>query len=282
MTRKEGHLRGVGELGIYWQAWLPDHEPRGVVVVSHGAGEHSGRYRHVAARLVSEGHAVYAIDHRGHGRSDGPRALIDRIDNAVADLAALVALAADELPGKPLFLLGHSMGGTIAVCFALRHQQRLAGLILSGPLAAIEGTSPAQRTAGRLISALAPRLPLVAIDPNLISSDTAVVRAYRSDPLVHHRKLPARTAAELVAAVERFPQQVASIRVPTLIAYGTGDRLCPPAGSVMLGERIGAHDKTLNGYEGLAHEVLNEPEQERVLDDICAWLTAHTVQALPA
>ena len=179
-----------------------------MVVIAHGAGEHSGRYAHVAQRLVDEGYAVYAIEHRGHGRSQGPRALIDRIDNAVADLDKLVAIAADAHPGAPVFLLGHSMGGTIAVSYALAHQQRLAGLVLSGPLAALEAVPAPMRLTAATLSALAPRTPLIAIDASLVSRDPAVVGDYQSDPLVHHGKLPARTVVELAGAIEAFPEAV--------------------------------------------------------------------------
>ena len=122
-------------------------------------------------------------------------------------------------------------------------------------------------------------MPLIDIDPALISRDPEVVAAYRSDPLVHHGKLPARTVAEIADAIERFPDAVRAIAVPTLIAYGTDDALCPPAGSVMLGERIGAVDKTVCPYPGLYHEILNEPEHERVLDRLCGWLSARVVPA---
>jgi lysophospholipase len=269
---RDGRLTGVGALEIYWQAWLPDREPRAVVVIAHGAGEHSGRYAHVAARLVREGYAVYALDHRGHGRSAGPRPLIDRMDSAVADLDSMIRLAAGEHPGTKLFLLGHSMGGTISVSYAMRHQDRLAGLILSGALAALDAAPPPVRVIAKVLSALTPRLPVIAVDASHVSRDPAVVRAYEDDPLVHHRKLPARTVAELAAAVESFPADAPTITIPTLILYGTSDKLAPPEGSRMLAERIGASDKSAKAYEGLYHEILNEPEQERVLDDICAWL----------
>jgi alpha-beta hydrolase superfamily lysophospholipase len=264
-------LTGAGGLGLYQQAWLSDGEPQAVIVIAHGAGEHSGRYAHVAARLNREGYAVHALDHRGHGRSEGPRALIDRLDNAVADLDALVVDVAGE---QPTFLLGHSMGGAIAVKYALAHQQRLKGLVLSAPVAALEAASPATRIAARALSVLAPRLGVFAVDPSLVSRDPEVVRAYETDPLVHHGKLPARTVAELAAAVESFPDSVDAITLPTLIMYGTADKLVPPSGSVMLGERIGSPDKTVKSYEGLYHEILNEPEQEKVLDDVCGWLRA--------
>jgi alpha-beta hydrolase superfamily lysophospholipase len=218
---------------------------------------------------------VYGHDHRGHGYSDGPRALIDRVDNAVADLDRLVVLAQELDLGGELFLLGHSMGGCLAVRYAIAHQQRLRGLLLSGPLAALDAAPPPVRLIASVLSALTPRLPLFAVDPSLVSRDPAVVKAYENDPLVHHGKLPVRTVAELAAAVDAFPSSVGAITVPTLIMYGTEDRLAPPAGSVMLGERIGAADKTVIPYEGLYHEILNEPEQDRVMDDMCAWLNAH-------
>jgi alpha-beta hydrolase superfamily lysophospholipase len=223
---------------------------------------------------VDEGYAAYALDHRGHGRSEGPRAVIDRIDNAVDDLDQLIVLAASEQPGVPLFLLGHSMGGTISVRYAIAHQDRLSGLVLSAPLAALEAASPVTRLMARLLSALVPHLPLFAVDPTLVSRDPDVVKAYEADPLVHHGRLPARTIAELAAAVDSFPNAVGVITAPTLIMYGSGDHLVPPAGSMMLNDRIGATDKTLKTYDGLYHEILNEPERDAVMDDMCFWLRA--------
>ncbi len=275
MSQVEDHLIGAGGRRIFWQAWLPEDAPRAVVVVAHGASEHSGRYAHVAARLTADKYAVYAIEHRGHGRSDGQRALIDRLDNAVADLDALVTIAVERHPGAPVFLLGHSMGGAIAVRYAVLHNDRLAGLLLSGPLAALEAAPAPQRIAARVLSVLTPGLPVVAIDATLVSRDPEVVRTYTSDPLVYHGKLPARTVTELAAAIDAFGEQAPRITVPTLIMYGTADALCPPAGSLMLNERIGAADKTLKAYDGLYHEIFNEPEQDQVLDDMCAWLAAH-------
>jgi alpha-beta hydrolase superfamily lysophospholipase len=275
-----GTFAGAGGREIFWQAWTPDPDPavqlRGVVVIVHGAGEHSGRYQHVAQRLVTEGYAVYALDHRGHGRSDGPRALIDRLDSAVSDIESVVAIARDAHPGLPVFMLAHSMGGTFGVQYALAHQDRLAGLILSGPLAALDGAPAPLRLVGRMLSVLAPGVGLIAVDSGLVSRDPQVVEAYRGDPLVHHGKLPARTLAELARAIDAFPARAPQITLPTLILYGTEDRLAPPRGSVMLGERIASDDKTIKPYEGLYHEILNEPERERVLDDLCAWLDAHT------
>lgn len=277
MTHASGFLQGAGGRRIFWQTWSPEDQPRAVIVLVHGASEHSDRYPHVAEGLVADGYAVHALDHRGHGRSDGPRAVIDRMDSAVADVDQLVLEAREQHPNTPVFMLGHSMGGAIAVCYALRFQERLAGLILSGPLAALEAAPAPLRVLGRVLSAVAPNTPLVAIDATLVSRDRAVVDAYVSDPLVYHGKLPARTISELAAAIDSFPDRVSEIRVPTLILYGTADGLCPTEGSRMLGDRIGATDKTIKSYEGLYHEILNEPEQDEVLGDIRAWLAERVV-----
>jgi alpha-beta hydrolase superfamily lysophospholipase len=270
----ESALTGVGGLRIYWQAWFPDAAPRAVVVIAHGLGEHSGRYQHVGEHLARDGYAVYALDHRGHGRSEGPRGLIDRLENAIADLDSLVVLGAGESPATPVFLLGHSMGGALSLSYTIKHEDRLAGLILSGPLAALDAAPAPARIAARVLSAVAPRLPLIAVDGTLVSRDPAVVKAYMDDPLVHHAKFPVRTVAELAAAVESFPEGVGRITVPTLVMYGTADGLCPTEGSVMLGERLGSSDKTVTAYESLYHEILNEPEQDQVLGELCTWLGA--------
>lgn len=271
----DGQLTGVGELTLYRQAWVPDGETRAVVALVHGLSEHSGRYQHVAGRLVAEGYAVHALDHRGHGRSAGPRSLVDRFANLVTDLDALVEAASLARPDVPLLLVGHSMGGLVATHYAVAHGERLSGLALSGALAAVEAASPVTRVAARVLSALTPRLGVIEIDSNLISRDREVVSAYRSDPLVFNGRLPARTVSELELAVRSLPDRVGEIALPTLIMYGTADGICPPAGSIMLNERIGARDKTLDVYDGLYHEIFNEPERERVLADLCAWLKTH-------
>jgi acylglycerol lipase len=273
--RGAGTLAGVGGLELFRRWWRPDR-PTAVIVLVHGAGEHCGRYEHVAQRLVDDGYAVHALDHRGHGRSQGPRALIDRVDHAVTDLDALVSAAVqhESAAAIPVLMVGHSMGAMLALRYASDHQHRLDGLALSGALASIEAPA-ALRIVGRVISVVAPTLPLVALDPELVSRDPEVVQAYRTDPLVHHGKLPARTAAEMVDTVATFPARAQEITLPTLIMYGTEDRLCPPAGSEMLGERIGAADKRVIPYPGLYHEIFNEPERDAVLSDLSEWLAAH-------
>ncbi len=282
MRTAEGFLAGHGGQRIFWQTWSPEGAPGAVVVIVHGASEHSGRYDYVARALVDDGYAVYALDHRGHGRSDGPRAVIDRLARAVADVDRLVAQVRAEHPDLPIAMLGHSMGGTVALGYAIRHQEHLTGLVLSGPLAALEAAPAPLRIAGRLLSAVAPTLPLVAIDANLVSRDPEVVRDYVSDPLNHHGKLPARTVDELVRAIDDFPEAVATITLPTLILYGTEDGLSPPAGAQMLQARIASADKTTIAYPGLFHEILNEPERDAVLTDIRGWLAERLAASVEA
>ncbi len=273
MIVAEGFFSGVGAQRIFWQSWCPDAEPRAAVIIVHGASEHSGRYRHVAQALVADGYGVYALDHRGHGRSGGPRAVIDRLAGAVADVDRLVSQVRATHPGLPIVMLGHSMGATVAISYTIRHQERLTGLILSGPLAALEAAPAPLRMLGRLLSVLAPRMPLIEIDAALVSRDPRVVRDYEADPLNHHGKLPARTVDELARAIDDFPEAVTTITLPVLILYGTADRLAPPSGAQMLERRIGSADKTTIAYPGLFHEILNEPEREAVLTDIRRWLS---------
>ncbi|HYI80459.1 MAG TPA: alpha/beta hydrolase [Thermoleophilaceae bacterium] len=270
----EGRFEGVGGLEIYWQAWLPEGEPRAVVTIAHGGAEHSGRYAWTAGRLTARGYAVYALDHRGHGRSAGPRAYVDRIDNAVADLHTLGVLARDRHPGLPVVLLGHSMGGLISLAYALRYQDELSGLVLSAPLAVLEA-NPVARTAVRALSAVAPRLPIYKIDGTTVSRDPEVVRAYDADPLNHRGMLPARTVGEIAATVATFDARLPELTLPILTVYGSGDRLVDNAGSKLVDARSGSEDSALIAYEGLYHEVLNEPERERVVADVANWIDAH-------
>jgi acylglycerol lipase len=264
-----------GEGGVDIHAkWWPAKRARGSVVISHGGGEHSGRYQHVAERLNKERFAVFALDHRGHGESGGKRGLIDSLDNAVADLGTLIGLADDEMPDKKLFVLGHSLGGCIALEYALDYRDTLDGLALSAPLAKLEAASPVQLVAARAVSAVAPSFGVYKVDSSTVSRDPEVVRAYDEDPLVLHDKLPARTVTEIAAAIERFPDRLSSLRVPLLVMVGTADELVPPEASEMVEELAGSEDRTLIEYEGLYHEILNEPEQDEVMDDLVEWLKA--------
>lgn len=271
----EGRLVGAGGIELYWQGWLPQAEPRAVVVISHGVSEHSARYAHVGERLAGAGYAAYAVDHRGHGRSQGKRVMVNA-DDVVADLRAFIDLAAGRQPGRPVYLLGHSMGAAIAIACAVRHQDALAGLLLSGALADPDAASPVTRALSTVLSKLTPGLGVYEVDASLISRDPEVVRAYKQDPLVHHGKLPARTVAELTGTVGRFPEEVPRLRLPLLVMHGGSDSLTTLAGSRMVHERASSSDKTLEVYDGLRHEILNEPEKERVIAEMIEWLDARS------
>ena len=278
-SREEGRFDGVGGLEIFWQAWLPPAEPAAVVVLAHGVSEHSGRYGWVGEQLAEHGYALYALDHRGHGRSEGQRAFVDRMDNAVADLDSLVDIASAAHEGLPLFLLGHSMGGCVALAYSFHHQDRLDGLVLSAPLAAAAAASPITRVVGRLLSEVAPKVGILAIDSSAVSRDPEVVRDYDADPLNFHGRLPARTCEELVATIRRLPEGVGLLTLPILTMHGTADTLTPPEGSEMVYERAGSEDKEIIRYDGLYHELLNEPEREVVLGDVAGWLQPRAERA---
>ena len=276
LRHREGSFTGAGGLEIHWQSWRAEGPAKAVVVISHGAGEHSGRYRHLVERIVPAGYPVYAHDHRGHGRSQGQRAVIDRMRNATADLDSFIARAREAEPKGPMILLGHSMGGCISLDYVLEDQSRLDALVLSAPAAKLEQASTAVRLTSRVLSALTPTLGVFGVDAELISNDPAEVEAYRSDPLVHQGKLPARTIAELAAAIETFEDRMGNLTLPLLGMHGSEDRLAPVEGSRMVNRLAGSADKTLKVYDGLRHEIFNErpADRERVIGDLLAWLDA--------
>lgn len=272
----DGNFRGDRARKIVWQSWLPGDGStlRGVVTIAHGYGEHIGRYAHVAERLNGAGFAVYGPDHHGHGGSGGKRGRIT-VGPAVQDLDRLiVTVSRARHPGLPQFLLGHSMGGAFALRYAIAHQNRLTGMVLSGPLAAVDG-GPALHAFGRAIGAVLPGAPVSKVDPHLVSRSQAVVNDYIADPLNHHGPIPAGLARAMILHVSTLARDVKRITLPTLLMWGTADRLCPPSGCELVAENIGSEDLTVKRYEGLFHEILNEPERERVIDDIVSWLDAH-------
>ena len=275
-TSEQGSFRGTRARLLAWQSWSPggDQQPKGVVTIAHGYGEHIGRYQHVATRLNEAGYAVYGLDHQGHGRSAGKRGRVS-LKAAVDDLDQLiVTVSRARHPELPQFLLGHSMGGAIALRYALAHQRRLSGLAVSAPLAAVEG-GPALLAVGRVLGRLLPAAPVSRVDPRLVSRDNAVVKDYIADPLNHHGPVPAGVARDFILHVNTLAAAVRQITLPTLLMWGTADRLCPTSGSEMVAEEIGSEDLTVKRYEGLFHEILNEPERAQVLDDLVAWLDGH-------
>ena len=273
---EEGTFRGTRARRLHWQGWSPagDQPPKGVITIAHGYGEHIGRYQHVAARLNQAGFAVYGLDHHGHGRSAGKRGRVG-LAAAVTDLDQLiVTVSRTRHPDTPQFLLGHSMGGAIALRYAMAHQTRLNGLAISAPLAAVDG-GPALLAFGKIAGRLLPSAPVSRVDPRLVSRDHAVVKDYIADPLNHHGPVPAGVARDFIVHAGTLGAGVRRITLPTLLMWGTADRLCPTSGSELVAKEIGSEDLTVKRYEGLFHEILNEPEREQVIDDLVAWLDGH-------
>ncbi|MGH3980312.1 MAG: lysophospholipase [Pseudonocardiaceae bacterium] len=266
----DGYRDLPGGTTAYWQGWVPPGERRAVVVLVHGLGEHGGRYAHVGRRLAEAGLACYCADHRGHGRTEGPRANVGRMTHVVADLAEFVTFATE--PGVPTFMLGHSMGGLLALLYATTHDHDLAGLVLTGAYLQVTQSS-ALKPVAKLLSTLTPNLGVVPVIADAVSRDPQVVTAYRTDPLVHHGKVPVRTGAELLTATRGLPARLARLEIPVLILHGTDDRIATPEGSRMVHRAVSSPDRTLRLYDGLFHEVLNEPEGGEILDEVVGWMS---------
>ena len=280
MRTNEGTFTTVDGLTLFERSWLPEGEARAVVVIVHGYAEHSGRYQHVGQALASRGYAVETLDLRGHGRSEGDRAIVRSFARFLADLRRFLRRVRERHPGKPLFLLGHSMGGTIVTLFAIRDQPAVQGIILSGP--GLVPRSGAWRVTAPLFSALGrffPNLPLAQLKAETVSRDPAVVESYDNDPLVYRGKMRAGMIRAFVDALNRIQAGMDSVSAPLLLLHGTADELTNVDGSNQLYERARSTDKTIRLYNGLAHEVLNEPEKGQIIGEILDWLDARTTPA---
>ncbi len=273
MKHQEGFFKGIRGTRIYFQSWLPEGEPKALLLIVHGLAEHSGRYINVVNHFVPLGYAVHGFDHPGHGKSDGIRVYVERFE----DYTDTIKIYFDRIrPGKPVFLVGHSMGGLIGGVYLLDHQRELTGAILSGPAVKIpDNITPTTVVVGKIFSALLPKFGLLGLEAEGICRDPAVVQAYISDPLVHKGKTTARLAAEMLKAMQHISAQASKITLPIMIVQGSADRLVDPAGARMLYDTVSSAEKEIRIYEGFYHEVFNEPEQERVLRDVERWIEAH-------
>ena len=276
MKHQQGYFKTKGSADIYHQCWLPEETPKAVLLVVHGLAEHSGRYMNLVNFFLPLGYGVYALDHLGHGKSDGQRVYVERFQDHVATLKTFVNQVKEWQPDTPLFMIGHSMGGLIAAGFLLDYQRDLSGAVLSSPgIKAPDSLSPAVIFAGKLLSILMPRTGVSQLDARGISRDPAVVEAFVNDPLVYKGKVTARLGGEILKTMSQVLKQAASICLPLLIAQAGKDALVDPLGAQLLHDQVGSTDKTLKIYEGLFHEIFNEPEHLQVLEDLHLWLQAH-------
>ncbi|HET9014551.1 MAG TPA: alpha/beta hydrolase [Thermomicrobiaceae bacterium] len=275
-TRREGYFAAPDGLDLYYQSWTSGAAPaRGAVIIVHGIGEHSGAYDSVVARLVPAGYALYGFDLRGHGRSPGRRGFIRSWDDYRQDLAALARLVEAERPGARRFLLGHSMGGVIALDYALRYPDGLAGVAAIAPAIGELGVSPGRLLLARVLSRLWPTFSLpTGLDSTTLSRDPRVVDAYRADPLVHNRGT-ARLGTEFGETIAWVQAHAADLRVPLLIQHGSADRLAVPDGSRRFVAQAGTADRELREYPDAYHQLHNDLDRDAVLDDLLDWLARH-------
>ncbi|MDT5140136.1 MAG: hypothetical protein QOD58_4398 [Mycobacterium sp.] len=272
-TRTERTFDGVGGIRIVYDVWTPDVAPRALVVLAHGFGEHARRYDHVTRRLGEAGLITYALDHRGHGRSGGKRVTVKNVGEFTADFDTLVSIASRENPGLKRIVLGHSMGGAIVFAYGVERPDNYDLMVLSAPAVAAQDMVPGVVSlAAKVLGVVAPGLPVQALDFNAISRDPEVVNAYNNDPLVYHGKVPAGIGRALLHVGETMQQRAPALTAPLLVVHGTGDRLIPLEGSRRLVKCVGSGDVALKEYPDLYHEVFNEPEQAKVLDDVVAWI----------
>lgn len=264
-------------LKIFTANLLPTGEPKAVVLVIHGYGEHCGRYSHVMTALTKAGYAAYALDHCGHGQSDGVRAYFDSFEQPINHMREFMERVQARHPGKPVFVLGHSMGALISLAFALRYQAEIAGLVISGaPVNADANVSPLIVRVGYVLNRIAPRLPLMKmVGLETLSTDPEVARKFAADPLTYKENMRVGMGIQINETAKAVREQLPTFQVPLLVMHGEQDKLVNPSGSQIAYERAGSADKTLKLYPGMYHEIMNERDQSIVLNDIVAWLDRH-------
>lgn len=270
-------LRGAQGVDLIFEHWRPAGPPRAVIVLVHGYAEHIGRYRHVIGALTDRDYAVFALDHRGHGRSQGKRAVVERFDLYVEDQRGLVQRAHAAYPGLPLIMYGHSMGGLIALRYALEYPTDLDALVLtSAALQVGDDVSPFLKHVSRYAARLAPDLPLVRGAEGVLSRDPDVEAVFRADPLCYNGGVKARMGYELLTAAEEAQTRMSALRLPLLVMHGTADRYTNPAGSQRLYEVAQSQDKTLKLWPDNYHELHNDLDRAGVLAYLLDWLDGHT------
>jgi acylglycerol lipase len=256
----EANFKGYKDFNIYYQYWLPEGQSKAILLISHGFAEHSGRYGNVTNHFVPRGYAVYALDHRGHGKSDGERVQVDDFHDYIIDLKTFFNIVRQKHPKDKIFLIGHSMGSIISLNYCLEYQSELAGLITSGGGLIKPGDLPMQSPpAGK-------SLPVA-----MLSRDPSVIAAYVNDPLVYHGPVPLNHSMR--TNMQELVTKVQNIQLPVLIMAGAGGDDGPR--SKVLFDFIGSKDKTHKPYTGLLHEIFNEPEYPQVMTDMEEWLKNH-------
>ena len=274
MKTSEETFEGAGGIKIFFRSWHPDGKARGVVVIVPGFNAHSGYYSWVAEQLTAEALAVYAVDLRWRGKSAGERFYVEKFQDYVDDVSALVNRAKSREAGLPVYLLGHSAGGVVSCLYALENQSQLAGLICES--FAFQVPAPDFALAVfKGLSHVAPHAHVLHLKNEDFSRDPNIVRAMNDDPLIANETQPTETLAEMVRADERLEKEFPRIKLPVLILHGTSDKAAKPSGSQLFYDTVGSTDKTLKFYEGGYHDLLNDTDKQRVMSDIRVWINAH-------
>lgn len=272
MAVREENFIGRHGTRLQMRSWRPD-APRAVVVICHGVNSHSGQYLWAGDLLARAGFSVYAYDHRGRGRSEGPRFYIDDIADYTEDLGTFIALAKSREDGLKVFLLGHSAGGVVSCTWALDHQSEIAGFICESFAFQVPAPAPVLALV-RLLANITPKLPVLKLKMKDFTRDPSALAALEADPLTRGEVQPARTVAALLAATDRMRREFADISVPLLVMHGTADRATVPAGSQFFFDHAGSRDKTLKLYDAHFHDLLNDLGKQVVMADIVAWIEA--------
>jgi alpha-beta hydrolase superfamily lysophospholipase len=275
LPEKTGTLTSDDGVKIFYRHYPADSE-RARVVIAHGLGEHSGRYGNVVERMLMKGISAYVPDHRGHGQSDGKRGHVLNFVQYLSDLLLSVELAGKNRPeGMKLFLLGHSLGGLIALNFAQQYPDRIDGVVASSPaLGMAVEVAGVKKALASLMSRIWPEMSMGnELDATKISHDQKVVTAYKSDPLVHDR-VSVRFFSEILAAMETAHAKASGLKVPILLQVAGNDKLVNALSSTQFFEKLELEDKTLLVYDGRYHEIYNEVEDLRrdVFNDLENWL----------
>jgi alpha-beta hydrolase superfamily lysophospholipase len=260
--------------GTLLKAWhWPRDEPRGIIVISHGIGEHGGCYKHVAECLSPRLSVdVVSFDYRGHGRSPGRRGYVRRYDDLIDDLRAVLDWSSRVRPVMPRFVLAHSNGGQVALRAALAGVA-IDGLILSNPCLRLAMRVPIhKRMFGQLLRRCAPGVTLgTEVADELMVRDAAQIANRRTDTL-RHTRISAPLFFGMLEGGLRLSDRAGEIQTPVLMLLSTSDTVVDPVASQDLFEKLGSVRKTLRLYPEALHEPLNDLDREQVLDDVANWV----------
>uniref|UniRef100_A0A8C4QPJ4 Monoglyceride lipase n=1 Tax=Eptatretus burgeri TaxID=7764 RepID=A0A8C4QPJ4_EPTBU len=262
---------------LFCRYWEPSDAPRGLVFVSHGAGEHSGRYEELAQTLLQCSLLLFSHDHVGHGQSDGSRMVVSDFQVYVRDCLQHTDLMRARHPTLPCFLLGHSMGGAISILAAYERPNDFSGLVLISPLIGLRAdvATPFRVMFTKAVNYFCPTCPGASVSPSWLSRDPKEVKAYTLDPLVFHNYLSVRFVVQMLDAIARVQAAIPTITWPFVVFQGSDDMLVDPAGAQLLHEQASSQDKTIQVFKESYHVLHKElPEvRETVLNEITEWIT---------